>query len=124
MDVEFGVEFDNGLLRIVRLAEPYGLRVEGDVDSSTVTAFVAALQRVTSGHEARVYADLGRVEFIDVAGLRALVSVAGRLGRGRELVLRPVPPHIRHLLVLIGWDVVPGLRLEQDGDGERVRRPA
>lgn len=112
------VEFENGLLRIIRTVDPYGLRVEGAVDHSTVAVFGASLDRIVKATRQDVHADLGGVRFIDVAGVRALVSVASRLEDGRLLVLDPVPRHVRHLLHLVGWDAVPGLRLPRPHDGE------
>ncbi|MEU7744324.1 STAS domain-containing protein [Nonomuraea sp. NPDC049158] len=59
--------------------------------------------------------DLSGLTFIDVGGLRALVSAAAALhdgGGDHVLTLRSAPPHVRRLLQLTGWYQTPGLHLQ------------
>ncbi|MFD0688243.1 STAS domain-containing protein [Actinomadura fibrosa] len=106
------VELDSALLRIASGTGSSWLRVTGDVDVSNAPALTRALHAVRDRTPGDLHADLGGVEFIDVAGLRALIDGADDLAEdGRLLVLHSVPPHIDRLFRLIGWDETPGLLL-------------
>ncbi|WP_239104059.1 MEDS domain-containing protein [Microbispora corallina] len=105
------LEFDGALLRIRRTVEPAGIRVEGDVEASTLEPLTRSLRAAASRGRGDVHVDLGGVSFIDLSGLRALLETAGSLGSRRSLVLERVPDHVRELILLIGWDGTPGLRL-------------
>ncbi|MEU8267276.1 STAS domain-containing protein [Sphaerisporangium sp. NPDC049002] len=103
------VEFGEGRLRIFWLRARQSLRLEGDVDHTTLPVLADALASATRDGGA-LYVDLGGVGFVDVGGLRALVAAASRLQGGRGLTLLSAPPYVRRLLVLTGWDHAPGLR--------------
>ncbi|MCA2222953.1 STAS domain-containing protein [Nonomuraea aurantiaca] len=100
------------LLRITPLADCAGLRIEGELDRSTLPALRRALASMASDG---FCVDLSGLTFIDTACLRALVSAATALhdgGGDRVLTLRSVPPQVRRLLELTGWHQTPGLRLQ------------
>ena len=66
-------------------------------------------------------ASLAGVEYCDLAGLRTIVRLAGGRGGGRDrggrrLVLRDVPPELKTILQIMGWDATPGLVI--DGPGQ------
>jgi anti-anti-sigma regulatory factor len=63
-----------------------------------------------------VQIDLGQLEFIDVAGVRAIVRAAAMLGPGRELVVERLAPPLRRVFGLVGRDRAPGLRLAEEVD--------
>ncbi len=109
--------YDDGVLRITRTGPPPGVSVAGEIDESTYAALVATLDELTRGqHE--VHVDLGDVVYCDLAGLRAIVRLAGPAGQGeggRRVVLHQVPAQLRAVLEIIGWDSVPGLFLDQQG---------
>ncbi|MEV1171426.1 STAS domain-containing protein [Nonomuraea sp. NPDC049784] len=103
----------NRLLRITALADRAGLRIEGELDHSTLPALRRALASMTSGGGFCI--DLSGLAFIDIGCLRALVNAAAALhdgGGDRVLTLRSVPPHVRRLLALTGWHQTPGLHLQ------------
>ena len=106
-------EVRDALLRITRLAEAPGLRVEGEIDQSNAALLARALDAVTGGGGS-VHLDLQGLEFMDLAGLRVLVSTAGQLPAGRSLVLHSVRPYLRRIMELVGWDRAPGLRIGDD----------
>jgi anti-anti-sigma factor len=95
------------------LAKVSGLRVEGEIDQSNAALLARALDAVTSGGGS-VHLDLTGLEFMDLAGLRVLVSTAGQLPAGRNLVLHSVRPYLRRIMELVGWDRAPGLRIGDD----------
>ena len=109
--------YDDGVLRITRTGPPSGLAIAGEIDESTYSPLVATLDELTRGqHE--VHVDLAGVVYCDLAGLRAIVRLAGPSGAGqpgRRMVLHQVPPQLRAVLEIIGWDSVPGLTLDQQG---------
>lgn len=112
MDTGFGV----GLLQISYTERPLRLRLAGEVDFTTVAALARALAEVVERSPGDVHADLSQLEFIDVEGLRTLVTTAQSLRDGRLLTLHDPPPHLRHMIELTGWDGIPGLRLSEESD--------
>ncbi|MFC4116790.1 STAS domain-containing protein [Nonomuraea zeae] len=90
------------------------LRLEGSIDRTTSPAWRSALMCAT-GREGDVVVDMADVEFIDVAGLRELVSVALSLPAGRRLRVRRLAPAMAKVVRLAGWDGVFGLVLEEAG---------
>lgn len=107
------VEYDDPVLRITRILHPPGLRVEGEVDATTLAPFAKALA-AAARRGGDIHVDLGGLTFIDLGGLRVLVATARSLERGRTLVLHPLRPHLHRLITLVGWDDTPGLRLGGD----------
>jgi ABC-type transporter Mla MlaB component len=76
------------------------LALTGDLDRAAA-AYVAARLAEQGGESPRL--DLARLDFIDVAGCRALVDAAGRLGDGRRLRVEHAPATLRRILTLSGW---------------------
>ncbi|MEU8123853.1 STAS domain-containing protein [Spirillospora sp. NPDC049024] len=112
-----GVRVRSALLRLDGTFEPPRLVVDGEVDLATLDAFTAALSSVLASGSGDVWVDVEKLDFIDVAGLRALAAAACRLGlQDRRLVLRSVAPHLAKLMDLVGWSQIPGLlMLVRDG---------
>lgn len=107
-------DYDDGTLRIVRTAHPPGLSLIGEIDDLTYPALVAALDDLAgnggqAGGQGDIHLDLSGVGFCDVAGLRAMVGLAERLGNGRHVVLVAPAPPLRTVLRVVGWDDVHGL---------------
>jgi anti-anti-sigma factor len=118
----------NRHLRITPILDPQGLRIEGDLDRTTLPVLTRALASMASGGS--ICVDLSGLVFIDVGGLRALVVVAAaRLEGDHVLTLRSASPHVRRLLDLTGWHDVAHLRLEapaappETGDWRPKARP-
>ncbi|MCW2878979.1 MAG: hypothetical protein JWQ95_3079 [Sphaerisporangium sp.] len=105
--------YDDGMLRITSMVHPPGIRLEGELDCSGVpglmTALAGAVQMPALGN-GRIYADLSGLDFIDVGGLRALVTVGLDAGLGGAGVVQVVAASAvaRRLLQLTGWDRLPG----------------
>ncbi len=57
--------------------------------------------------------------YCDVAGLRAIILLAGgranHNGGGTRLVLHEVPGLVKTVLQILGWDTTPGLAIEESG---------
>jgi anti-anti-sigma factor len=107
---------DDRRLRITPTYGPRGLRVAGCVDLTTSGALAGTLRHAADWPERELYLDLGELEFIDVAGVRAIVRAAGSLERGRHLVVERLAPALRRVFGLVGWDRSPGLRFAEEVD--------
>ncbi|MEV4091294.1 STAS domain-containing protein [Streptosporangium saharense] len=98
-------------VRIMQTLDPAGLRIEGDLDATTLSALTAALAAVTGPGE-DVCLDLAAVTFIDIGALRAVITATGRLTDGHLLTLRSAPSQMRRLMEITGWGDTPGLLLQ------------
>lgn len=109
------------VLRISRLDHRPALVIAGEIDESGYPVLLQSLAAL--GSDGEVHVDLGGVEFCDLAGLRAIVSV-GRpeeeAGPGRNVHLHAVPARLRKILRILGWDETPGLAF----DDSPLTRPA
>jgi ABC-type transporter Mla MlaB component len=104
--------YDDGVLRITHTEAPPGLALFGEIDESTYPALVSSLDALTHG-QPEVHLDLAGVAYCDLAGLRAIVRLAGPGQPDRRVILHRVPGQLRAVLEIIGWDSVPGLSLEE-----------
>ena len=99
------VSYDDGVLRISRRAGAR-LVLAGEIDEETYPALVSSLGEVAAG-AAEVHIDLSAVRYCDLAGLRAMIRLAGP-GR-RRVVLHGIPEQLDEVLRVLGWDGTPGL---------------
>jgi anti-anti-sigma factor len=91
---------------------PGGLEVAGEVDLSVTDLLAAALQEVTDQTPGLVWVDVGDLRFLDVAGARAMAhATRGYRSAGGKLVLLDARPPVRHVLRLMGVDVLAGMEL-------------
>lgn len=115
---------DEALLRITRIPGQAALAIAGEIDDCTHAALVDALRELTDGlHE--IHINLAGLEYCDIAGLRAIVLLAGDNANhgheGTRLVLHDVPAYLRTVLQILGWDTTPGLAL---GEPSQRSEPA
>jgi anti-anti-sigma factor len=88
----------------IAAAGPGALRLSGEVDVSNVPSLSSAL-RSTAGGRAAVLLDLGSLEFIDVAGMRAIQRTAqGLAARGGELTVLAPRPLVARMIAMMGMD--------------------
>lgn len=109
--------YDDGVLRITYVG-PASLAIAGDIDEYTHAALVGTLRKLTDGlHE--IHINLAGVAYCDLAGLRAIILLAGGSashdGDGARLVLHEVPGLVRTVLRILGWDTTPGLVIDEPG---------
>ena len=89
----------------------------GEIDEDTYPALEAALATFAAG-PGDVHLDLAGVAYCDLAGLRAMVRLAGAAAGGsRRVVLRNLPPDLRTVLEVVGWDSAPGLVIDPPAVG-------
>jgi anti-anti-sigma regulatory factor len=117
-DAGAGAREDDGAvaedaLRITKAHDQPGLIIGGDIDESSYPLLLQSLAALD--HPGGIHIDLGGIEFCDLAGLRAIVC-AGRPGEdaspGRPVCLHAVPPQLRKILQILGWDDRPGLTFD------------
>ena len=95
------------------VSSPPGLAIAGDVDEDTYPALLEKLEELTGRAEVHLYS--ADVEYCDLVGQGH--DPAGSRGRSghpiRRVVLHNVPPWLQAVLVIVGWDMTPGLVIEQ-----------
>jgi ABC-type transporter Mla MlaB component len=114
------VVYDDGVLRIIRTGSPPVLAMAGEIDESSYPGLVRTLQELVHG-QGDVHVNLAGLTYCDLAGLRAIIRLAGAGAEGqdhgsRRLVLHDVPQHLRTVLRIIGWDTTSGLAIDQPVD--------
>ncbi|GGS56322.1 hypothetical protein GCM10010156_13620 [Planobispora rosea] len=98
------VLYQDHQLRVVRCDQSAGrmLQVSGQIDAANS----AALARILAGADGDgAVVDIGRVTFVDVSGLRALVT--SRESSPCWTHLRNTPPYVQRLLTVLGWSRTP-----------------
>jgi ABC-type transporter Mla MlaB component len=101
--------YDDGALRITQMPGPgpsYALA--GEIDEAAFPALARRLGEITADLD-EVHLNLAALEYTDLAGLRVIVGLAD-VGR-RGVVLHQVPPHLRAILNIVGWDTAPGVEI-------------
>ncbi|MFG2090840.1 MEDS domain-containing protein [Spirillospora sp. NPDC048824] len=103
--------FDDGVLTIVPLFAPPGLRLSGAIDESTLPALVEALRDFDDA--AHLCLDLSGLDFCDLAGLRVLIR-ANETSTvfDRQVILRSMPGCVELMLRVSGWHTAPGIVAE------------
>lgn len=88
----------------IAAAGPGALRLSGEVDVSNVPSLSSALRSMAGGRDA-VLLDLASLEFIDVAGMRAIQRTAqGLAARGGELMVLSPRPIVARMITMMGMD--------------------
>jgi anti-anti-sigma factor len=95
---------------------PPTLQLGGDIDEGTYTDLMDILARAAAAGAPRIQVDLADVEYCDVAGLRAIISLASRQGDAQaaveEIVFTHLPGPLQQVLHILGWDAAPGVILD------------
>lgn len=128
--------FDDGVLRITRTGSPHVLAFAGEIDESNYWGLVDTLAQIAA-ELSEIHLDLAGVGYCDLAGLRAIVRLARPAANdrapgdhpagdhpadgGRRVVLHAVPPQLKTVLGILGWDSVAGLALDEPASGMAPR---
>jgi anti-anti-sigma factor len=104
--------YDDGVLQMTPVDSPPGLVIAGEIDEDTYSALIGKLEKLAGAAE--IHLDLSGVTYCDLAGLRAIIRMASPSsgGQARRLVLHGLPPQLRTVLEIVGWDSTPGLVIE------------
>lgn len=124
---------DPASFRAVRLDDPPGLAIRGDLGPAHAVRFAGALRGVAAEVAGTVYLDCEGLDTVSVEGLRVMMDTATELAKAdRNLTVRRLSPYFLRIFRLAGWDQTPGLVLEALGVAEaelsnaalaRARRP-
>jgi ABC-type transporter Mla MlaB component len=110
-----GAYYD-GVLRIICTGSPQVVLIAGEIDQARYLGLVSTLEDLVDP-EGAVHVNLAELAYCDVAGLRAILRLAGTgredQGHDRSLFLDDVPPHLATLLRILGWDSAPGLNMTE-----------
>ena len=102
-------------LRVSSSGSPPWLVIAGEIDESTYPVLLAGLAAAEGYREIRI--DVSRVRYCDLAGLHRIVRLTGpssASGRPiRRVVLHAVPSWLAEILRILGWDMIPGIALEE-----------
>lgn len=98
-------------LRIVFTPRPATLRLSGVIDELTHDLLTDALSRAAQSPTHDLLIDMSEVEFCDLGGVRAIMSVATRPGAPRRVTLTGVPDETRTIIRILGWHAVPGVTI-------------
>ncbi|MFC6086171.1 STAS domain-containing protein [Sphaerisporangium aureirubrum] len=94
------VLYEDGHLRIAWAGGGW-VRVSGEVDLSNSAMLAGMLARLTAEHGS-LDVDVAELEFVDLSGFRCLVQPSDAQ-ETRPPRLHNVPPHLRRLMALLGW---------------------
>jgi anti-anti-sigma factor len=107
---------DDRVLRITMNGDGPALVLAGEIDEFSYPDLTASLAHAVTAGRGDIHIDLGGVEYCDIAGLRAMVCATGSPGAarpGRRVVLHSVPPQLRKVLRILGWDALPTVVVEE-----------
>jgi anti-anti-sigma factor len=106
----------SGQLQAVFTSSPPTLHLAGDIDEWTFPQLRDILADTAAAGAPRIHVDLADVEYCDVAGLRAIISLASAQGKDQaavdEIVFTHLPGPLQRVLRILGWDAAPGVILE------------
>ena len=107
---------DSSRLHAVFTSPPPTLHLAGDIDEWTFPDLTRILARAAAAGAPRMHVDLADVQYCDVAGLRAIISLVSGQGSGRaavgEIVFTHLPGPLQRVLGILGWDAAPGVILD------------
>jgi anti-anti-sigma regulatory factor len=108
------VVYTDKQLAIRRTSSPNGLTFAGAIDYFNVDAVAQALALAVDGG-GDLHIDLSRLEFCDVSGIRALVTVAEALNGRGCLLLHGLPEGLQKVMTVVGWSDLPSLVILNGG---------
>ena len=107
--------FPESPLRAAYTSPPPTLFLAGEIDESTYPDLLDVLKLTAATRHHRLRGDMAEVVYCDLAGLRAIISLApaGRAGSARvdQLFIQCLPEQLRTVIRVLGWDTTPGLFL-------------
>ncbi len=108
-----GAYYD-GVLLVICAGSPQVVRIAGEIDESSYPGLVSTLDDLVD-REGDVHINLAGLAYCDVAGLRAILQLAGTGGshRGRFLFLDDIPHQLAMLPQILGWNSIPGLIMNE-----------
>jgi anti-anti-sigma regulatory factor len=103
-----GLVYSDKQLVVARTTSPDGLRFAGEIDASNSHAVGTAIAAANVPNR-DIHVEVGSLLFCDISGIRALVSAAQALPRGRRLLLHGMPAQLETVIKVVGWNRMPAL---------------
>jgi anti-anti-sigma factor len=116
------VAYRDKQLVVWRAVKPSGLRLVGAIDAFNVGQVEELLAGALNGESDHdIHIDLSMIEFVDVSGIRAIVSAAMKADGHHRLILHGLPPQMSRVMESVGWSELPALAIVAEafpeGDG-------
>ncbi len=92
------------------------IKLEGDLDSSSVSTFRERLDEVARDDVERLVLDMRDLRYLSSAGLRGLVFARQKMGRDIEIVILGATDLVAETIRLTGFDRSVTMCLTRDGD--------
>ena len=95
-------------LVVLRTTSPNGLSFAGEIDASNSHAVSDAL---TSAQvpDRDIHVNVAGLVFCDISGIRAFVTAAESLPKGRRMLLHGMPAQLETVIKAVGWNRIPAL---------------
>jgi anti-anti-sigma regulatory factor len=95
-------------LVVLRTTSPNGLSFVGEIDASNSHAVSEALTSAQVPDQ-DIHVEVGGLIFCDISGIRALVTAAEGLPKGRRMLLHGMPAQLETVIKAVGWNRIPAL---------------
>ena len=83
------------------------VEVSGRIDHSNAAAFDSAVSAASDADDVAVLMDLGKLSYINTAGLRTFLKVAERLrGAATKMALCAMSDGVRRVFAITGFDTI------------------
>lgn len=95
-------------LVVSRTTSPDGLSFSGEIDASNSHAVGTAISSAQVP-DRDIHIEVASLLFCDISGIRAFVSAAEALPKGRRLLLHGMPAQLETVIKVVGWNRMPCL---------------
>jgi len=95
-------------LVVLRTILPAGISFAGEIDASNSHAVGSSIATALAPNR-DIHVDVSSLQFCDISGIRAFVSVAEGLPKGRRLLLHGLPTQLETVIKVVGWNRIPAL---------------
>ena len=95
-------------LIVLRTTSPDGLSFAGEIDASNSHAIGTSIA-AAQVPDRDIHVEVGSLQFCDISGIRAFVSAAEALPKGRRLLLHGMPAQLETVIKVVGWNRMPTL---------------
>lgn len=95
-------------LVVLRTTSPDGISFTGEIDASNSHAVRTAIANAQVPDQ-DIHVEVGRLLFCDISGIRAFVTAAEGLPKGRRMLLHGMPLQLETVIKVVGWNRIPAL---------------
>lgn len=95
-------------LVVSRTTSPDGLSFAGEIDATNSHAVGDAISSAQLPDK-DIHVEVASLIFCDISGIRAFVSAAEALPKGRRLLLHGMPAQLETVIKVVGWNRMPSL---------------